>query len=101
MVSGGLMCLVDPKEFPTVGQGLWWAAQPVTTVGYGDVVPHSTGGRLVAIVVMLSALAFLTVVTASITATLLEGTHRRLQERALTWRDAEADHDRHSTPEGA
>jgi voltage-gated potassium channel len=81
LASGALMCLVDRNEFPTLGRGLWWAAQTVSTVGYGDVAPHATSGRLLAIVVMLCALAFLTVVTAAITATLLEGTHRRLQSR--------------------
>jgi voltage-gated potassium channel len=82
LASGTLMWLIDRKEFPTLGRGLWWAAQTVSTVGYGDVVPHATRGRLVAVVVMLSALAFLTVVTAAITATLLESTQRRLQAGA-------------------
>lgn len=84
LASGATMCVVDHKEFPTFGRGLWWAAQTVSTVGYGDVVPHETSGRFLAVLVMLCALAFLTVVTAAITATLLEGTHRRLQERAPT-----------------
>jgi voltage-gated potassium channel len=99
LASGALMWLIDRKEFPTLGRGLWWATQTVSTVGYGDVVPHCTRGRLVAIVVMLSALAFLTVVTAAITATLLEGTHRRLQERALMRLDAPAEDIRHPRPE--
>jgi voltage-gated potassium channel len=74
------MRLLDAKEFPTVGQGMWWSVQTVTTVGYGDVVPHATVGRLVALVVMVCAIAFLTVVTAAITATLIE----RSQPRAAS-----------------
>jgi voltage-gated potassium channel len=70
--SGAAMRLTDGKEFPTVGRGLWWAAETVTTVGYGDVVPRATVGRVLAVVVMVSAIAFLTVVTAAITATLIE-----------------------------
>jgi len=34
LASGVAMRLIDPEEFPTIGRGLWWAAQTVTTVGY-------------------------------------------------------------------
>ena len=64
---GLLMTLVDHKNFTTVGLGLWWAVQTVTTVGYGDVVPTNTSGRLVAAAVMLLGLSFLAVITAAIT----------------------------------
>jgi voltage-gated potassium channel Kch len=77
VVSGIAIKVVDPGEFPTIGLGLWWAAQTVTTVGYGDVVPKATSGRIVAVVVMLNAIGFLTVVTAAITATFIENALRR------------------------
>jgi voltage-gated potassium channel len=64
---GLLMATIDQKNFTTVGQGLWWALQTVTTVGYGDVVPTNTSGRLVAAAVMLLGLSFLAVITAAIT----------------------------------
>jgi voltage-gated potassium channel len=77
VVSGIAMRIVDGSEFPTVGLGLWWAAQTVTSVGYGDAVPHETAGRLLALVVMFNAIAFLTVVTGAVTATLIEARARR------------------------
>jgi voltage-gated potassium channel len=46
--SGVLMRLIDRSEYPTIGRGLWWAMQTVTTVGYGDVTPEHTSGRIVA-----------------------------------------------------
>lgn len=61
------MTAIDQKNFPTIGGGLWWAVQTVTTVGYGDHVPTDTAGRIVASLVMLLGLAFLAVLTAAIT----------------------------------
>jgi voltage-gated potassium channel len=66
-VGCGLLMTAVDKEFTTVGQGLWWAVQTVTTVGYGDQVPSGVAGKLVAALVMLFGLAFLAVVTAAIT----------------------------------
>ena len=51
-----------------VGDGLWWAATTVTTVGYGDHYPVTTGGRLIAVALMVTGIAMLGVVTASIAA---------------------------------
>ena len=64
---GLLMTAIDHKNFTTLGQGLWWSVQTVTTVGYGDVVPTNASGQLVAALVMLLGLAFLAVITAAIT----------------------------------
>jgi voltage-gated potassium channel len=54
------------------GDALWWAATTVTTVGYGDHYPVTTEGRLVAVGLMLSGVALLGVVTASIASWLIE-----------------------------
>jgi voltage-gated potassium channel len=81
IVSGVLIHFTDPKNFPNIGDGLWWAIQTVTTVGYGDLVPTSTLGRLVAAIVMLAGIGFLTVITASITSTFIENARRRIEGR--------------------
>jgi voltage-gated potassium channel len=65
--TGLLMTVVDRKEFPSLGTGLWWAVQTVTTVGYGDHVPENRTGQLLAALVMLLGIGFVTVITASIT----------------------------------
>lgn len=67
VVFGVLERLVDPKTFPTVWLGMWWAIQTVTTVGYGDVVPQQTTGKVIAGFLMLGGLSLLAVVTAAIT----------------------------------
>ena len=68
---------LDHQEYPTIGKGLWFALQTVTTVGYGDVTPKQPVGRFIAAVVMLSGIGFLAVVTAAVTATLVESSRRR------------------------
>ncbi len=67
VAAGILMTVVERKDFPTIGSGLWWAAQTVTTVGYGDNVPVTFAGRILAVLVMLLGISFLTVITAAIT----------------------------------
>ena len=81
-VAGGLLITaVDRHEFPSLGSGLWWAVQTITSVGYGDHVPTSTGGRLLAALVMLTGLGFLSVTTASISALFVDSARRRREGR--------------------
>src|SRR5690349_11412244 len=64
-VGGGFaIWLLDHKEFSDFGTSLWWAVQTVTTVGYGDVVPHDTTGRVIGTVIMLTGIGFIAVATA-------------------------------------
>jgi voltage-gated potassium channel Kch len=70
--AGALMRLVDHREYASIWVGMWWAIQTVTTVGYGDVTPNEPSGRIVATFVMLEGIAFLAIVTASITSTFVE-----------------------------
>jgi voltage-gated potassium channel len=74
-----LIHFTDEKTVPNIGEGLWWARQTVTTVGYGDLVPTSTVGRLVAALVMLAGIGFLTVVTPVITSTFIESARGHMQ----------------------
>jgi voltage-gated potassium channel len=77
-VGGGVVIwLLDHKEFSDLGTSLWWAVQTVTTVGYGDVVPHETIGRVIGTVVMLTGIGFIAVMTAAVTASLIEQARRR------------------------
>jgi voltage-gated potassium channel len=67
VVFGVVERLVDPGTFDNVWLGMWWAIQTVTTVGYGDVVPGSTAGKVIATFLMLGGLSLFAVVTGAIT----------------------------------
>lgn len=69
VAAGALMRLLDGDEYPSIGLGMWWALQTVTTVGYGDAVPTNVVGRILAAVVMLEGTAFVAIVTAAVTST--------------------------------
>lgn len=69
--------LADHREFHTFGKGMWFALQTVTTVGYGDVTPRRPSGRFIAAVIMLAGIGFLAVITASVTASLVESSRRK------------------------
>jgi voltage-gated potassium channel Kch len=77
--AGGIgIWLLDHKEYPSVGGGLWWSVQTITTVGYGDDVPARTEGRLIAAAIMIAGIGLLSVVTATVTAAFVEGARARL-----------------------
>lgn len=57
-----------------IWDSLWWSTVTVTTVGYGDLTPRSTGGRIVGLVWMLAGLFIVAYFTAQVTAAFtLEG----------------------------
>jgi len=66
-VFGVLERIVDPKTFHSVWLGIWWGVETVTTVGYGDVVPQQTVGKVIAGFLMLGGLSLIAIITAAIT----------------------------------
>src|SRR5947199_9430875 len=67
VLSGFVVTLVDKKDFPTFGTGIWWAIVTLGTVGYVDVVPHTAWGRAVGIVVIVIGVTFLSFLIATVT----------------------------------
>ena len=53
-----------------IGNGLWFSAVTMTTVGYGDKAPKTLGGRLVGLVWMFASILIISSFTATITTTL-------------------------------
>jgi voltage-gated potassium channel len=67
VIFGVVEFLVDRESFDTVWDGMWWATQTVTTVGYGDVVPQQTAGQVIGAVLMIGGLSLFAVITGVIT----------------------------------
>jgi voltage-gated potassium channel Kch len=88
LVGGFAAWLLDRDGIGSFGDSLWWALQTVTTVGYGDVVPKGTVGRIIGALLMLNGIALLSVVTAAVTAMLVEQARRRHSGADKEVRDA-------------
>jgi voltage-gated potassium channel len=56
---GVVIHFVEPKSFPTIFDGVWWAIITASTVGFGDYYPVSTWGRITAILLLLIGTGFL------------------------------------------
>ena len=83
VVAGGVAIrILDHHEYTSIWMGMWWALQTVMTVGYGDVTPKSTSGRVVGAFVMLEGLAFLAIVTAAITSTFVARAEAQREAKA-------------------
>lgn len=69
VVAGFAVSIADSGTFHNPWLGIWWAITTVTTVGYGDVVPHTVAGRVLASGLMFVGIGFLSMLTAAIAST--------------------------------
>jgi voltage-gated potassium channel len=86
VLGGILMRALDHSEYHTIWLGMWWVLQTVTTVGYGDLVPKNTIGKILTSLVMLYGIAFLSITTAAITSVFVA----RAEQDRVTGLGAEA-----------
>ena len=77
VIFGIVMRLVDPDTFDNVWLGMWWGVQTITTVGYGDVVPENTAGKVLATLLMFGGLSLVAVVTGAITSAFVAQAQQR------------------------
>jgi voltage-gated potassium channel len=72
IIFGYIIHLIEPNNFPSVFDGIWWAVVTAATIGYGDYVPETFAGRITGIILMLVGIAivssyFVTLATVAVT----------------------------------
>lgn len=75
IMAGFMIASIDPG-IKSVGDGIWWAWVTVTTVGYGDVVPETTLGRMFGAVLILIGIGLFAALTANFAALLISESDR-------------------------
>ncbi|WP_426416313.1 ion transporter [Aestuariirhabdus sp. LZHN29] len=77
-IFGSLMYVVEGVEsgFTSIPQSIYWAIVTITTVGYGDITPHTVVGQMLASLVMVTGYSIIAVPTGIITAELADELRR-------------------------
>ena len=94
LASWGIYALernVQPDHFSSIPAAMWWAVVTLTTVGYGDVVPISTGGKAFAGLISLIGIGMMALPAGILAAGFSSEVHRRTKTFARAVEMAYAD----------
>jgi voltage-gated potassium channel len=87
LVTASLMYLaerhVQPEKLGTIPDAMWWAIVTLGTIGYGDVVPLTALGKLIAAVTIFLGLVMVALPVGIIATAFSEQVHRR--DFVVTW----------------
>jgi voltage-gated potassium channel len=78
--GGAAFAAVESDQHLSAWDGVWWAMTTVTTVGYGDISPHTDSGRVIAIAVMIVGIGFIALLTAAAAHRFLRPTIEQAEE---------------------
>ena len=78
-IAGMLIAGIDPA-IESAWEGLWWAWVTITTVGYGDVVPVSTEGRIIGAILILLGVGLFAMLTASFSVLFISRSEVKMEE---------------------
>lgn len=76
-IGGLAIHALEPDTAESVGDGIWWAAATLSTVGYGDIAPTTLAGRIVAVIIMVVGVGTFAGLTAGIAAYFVENEAQR------------------------
>jgi len=75
ILAGNLVYALEPETFPDAFSGAWWGIVTMTTVGYGDIVPHSLAGKAVAVALMVIGISMFAMVTGVVSVKVARSLH--------------------------
>ncbi len=84
IIMGTVMHLIEGPEhgFPDIPAGIYWAVVTLTTVGYGDLVPHTMLGRMVSSLIMVLGYGLIAVPTGIVSVELAHATQLSVSTRS-------------------
>jgi len=84
LIAGAAFAAIEKGQHLSAWDGIYWAVSTVTTVGYGDIYPHTDGGRVIATAVMITGIGFVAVITGAVAERFLAASREaRRAEQAL------------------
>jgi len=91
VIFGSFMYLIEGDEngFTSIPRSIYWAVITLTTVGYGDLTPHTPLGQAVATLVMIMGYGIIAVPTGIVTMELTEASRRAANTRTCQGCSAE------------
>ncbi len=85
LVLGASLCMysaeheVQPEVFDNAFSGIWWSISTILTIGYGDIVPITTAGKFMALIISVLGVGVVAIPTGIISAGFVEH-YSRLQK---------------------
>ena len=86
--AGALFATVEPQQHLSTWDGVWWAINEITTTG-SEFYPHTTGGRIVAISVLLIGVGYIAVLTGAVAQLFIRALHAEANAEASVERRIE------------
>jgi voltage-gated potassium channel len=79
VIFGSLMFVVEGAEngFTSIPRSVYWTIVTITTVGYGDITPHTALGQMIATLVMLTGYSVIAIPTGILTAEIAQEIQRQ------------------------
>jgi len=104
IIFGSVMYIVESQDngFTNIPESIYWAVVTLTTVGYGDVTPHTHIGKVISMVIMVMGYGILAVPTGIVTAEMTKamGHHNKVSSNVCEgcgyrWHDDDAHYCKH------